>query len=138
MGRASYYSTHQTAGLQGSCYHSLPDLNARKKAAESILSVLPPMPSQGRNTEVLRRADILGIKELIMKAQLRWIGHVVWMDEMYTRLPKMVFLSELATGARNIRRTLKRAKDGQKAFLGLCGIPTLVKGLNPGVISLVG
>ena len=96
------------------------------------------MPSQGRNTEVLRRADILGIKELIMKAQLRWIGHVVWMDDMYTRLPKMVFFSELATGARNIRRTLKRAKDGQKAFLGLCGIPTLVKGLNPGVISLVG
>ena len=87
-------------------------------------------------TEVLRRADILGINGLIMKAQLRWIGHVVWMDD--TRLPKMVFFSELATGARNIRHTLKRAKDGLKAFLGLCGIPTLVKGLNPGVISLVG
>ena len=86
---------------------------------------------------MLRRADILGIEEVIMIAQLRWIGHVVWMDD--TRLPKvMVFFSELATGARNIRHKLKRAKDSLKAFLGLCGIPTLVKGLSPGVISLVG
>ena len=48
------------------------------------------------NTEVLRRAAMPGIEALIMKAQLRWVGHVVRMDN--SRLPKMVFFSELASG----------------------------------------
>ena len=73
------------------------------------------------NTEVLRRANMPGIEALIMKARLRWVGHLVRMDD--TRLPKMVFFSELqATGARNIGRPLKRYKDCLKASLGACGI----------------
>lgn len=74
------------------------------------------------NTEVLRRANIPGIEALIIKAQLRWVGHVVRMDD--TRLPKMVFFSELVCGARNVGRPLKRFKDSLKTSLGACGIPS--------------
>lgn len=73
------------------------------------------------NTGVLRRAKMDGIEAFIMKAQLRWVGHVVRMED--TRLPKMVFFSELATGARNLGRPLKRFKDTLKASLAACGIP---------------
>ena len=52
---------------------------------------------------------MLGIEALIMKAQLRWIGPVVRMDD--TRLPKMVFFSELATVACNKGRPVKRFKE---------------------------
>lgn len=45
------------------------------------------------NTEVLRRARMSGIEALIVKAQLRWVGHVVRMED--GRLPKMIFFSEL-------------------------------------------
>ena len=73
------------------------------------------------NTEVLRRAELPGIEALVMKSQLRWVGHVVRMDD--TRLPKVVFFSELASGTRNIGRPLKRFMDCLKASLGACGIP---------------
>ncbi|KAK2557312.1 RNA polymerase II subunit A C-terminal domain phosphatase SSU72 [Acropora cervicornis] len=46
-----------------------------------------------------------------------WFG---WM----THLVKVVFISELATGVQNVTCPLKRFKDGLKASLGLCSIPT--------------
>lgn len=52
-----------------------------------------------------------------MKAQVQWVGHVVQID--HTHLLKMVFFSELATGAQNIGRPLKRFKDSLKASLGV-------------------
>ena len=73
------------------------------------------------NTEVLRRAGMPGIETVILKAQLRWVGHVVRMDN--NRLPKMVFFSELATGGRKVGRPLKRYKDSLKDTLKVCGIP---------------
>jgi len=73
------------------------------------------------NTEGLRRADMPGIKALITKAQLRWVGHVIWMNDSH--LPRMVFFSELASDARNIGRRLKRFKDCLKTSLVACGIP---------------
>ena len=56
------------------------------------------------NKELLRRANMLCIEALI--------GHVVRTDD--ARLPKMVFFSELATGARSIRHPLKRFKHSLK------------------------
>ena len=41
-----------------------------------------------------------------------------------THLLKVVFISELATGVQNITCPLKRFKDGLRASLGLCSIPT--------------
>ena len=74
------------------------------------------------NTEVLHRANMPGVEALIIKTQLRWVGHVVRMDD--TRLPKMIFISELTSGTRNTGRPLKRFKDCLKASLGACGLST--------------
>ena len=71
-------------------------------------------------TEVLHRANMPGVEALIIKAQLRCVGHVVRMDD--TRLPKMIFFSELASGTRNIGRPLKRFKDCLKASMEACGL----------------
>ena len=57
----------------------------------------------------LRRGNMSGIEALIMKAQLRWVGNMVRTDD--TRLPKMVFFSELATVAHNKGRPVKRFKE---------------------------
>ena len=62
------------------------------------------------NTELLLRANIPCIEALIMKPKLRGVGHVVRTDD--ARFPKMVFFSDLATGARSIGHSLKRFKDG--------------------------
>ena len=75
------------------------------------------------NSEVLRRARSLGVEALIIKAQLRWVGHVVRMDD--SRLPKKVFFSELSQGSRNQGGPAKRFKDSLKASLRNCGIPIL-------------
>ena len=72
------------------------------------------------NTEVLRRAQIWGAEALIMKAQLRWVGHVMRMRD--DRLPKMIFLSELADGARAPGGPTKRFKDSIRATLRACNI----------------
>ena len=64
------------------------------------------------NTELLRTANMPCIEALIMKPKLLGAGHVVRTDD--ARLPKMVFFSELATGARSIRHPLKRFKHGLK------------------------
>jgi len=41
------------------------------------------------NTEVLQRCEISGIEEFIIKAQLRWVGHVRRMSD--SRIPKATF-----------------------------------------------
>nr|XP_027207060.1 E3 ubiquitin-protein ligase MIB2-like [Penaeus vannamei] len=70
-----------------------------------------------------------GIKALITKAQLRWVGHVIWMNDSH--LPRMVFFSELASDARNIGRRLKRFKDCLKTSLVACGsTPLYLASLN--------
>ena len=63
-------------------------------------------------TELLRRANMPCIKALIMKPKLRGVGHVVRTDD--APFPKMVFFSDLATGAGSIRHPLKRFKHGLK------------------------
>ena len=52
------------------------------------------------------------------KAQLRWAGHVVRMED--TRLPKALFYGQLSSGFRNQGRPLLRYKDTLKANLKAC------------------
>ena len=49
--------------------------------------------------EVLQRAKIDGIEAMLMRAQLRWVGHLQRMS--FDRMPKQIFYSELSSGARN-------------------------------------
>ena len=69
------------------------------------------------NAEVLRQAELPGIEALIMKAQLRWTGQVLRLDD--DRLPNQIF-SELAPGTRTHGGQLKRYKDSLKSSLKVC------------------
>ena len=51
------------------------------------------------NNEVLQRAKMDGIEAMLMRAQLRWVGHVQRMSD--NRMPKETFSSELSSGARS-------------------------------------
>ena len=65
------------------------------------------------NNEVLRRSKTSDIESDIMKSQLRWVGSVVCMDT--SRLPKVIFFSELVSGTRNTGGPVKRYNDCLKA-----------------------
>ena len=67
------------------------------------------------NNEVLQRAKMDGMEAILMRAQLRWVGHVQRMSN--NRLPKQIFYSELASGARNREGQMKRYKDTLKQTL---------------------
>ena len=56
-----------------------------------------------------------------MKAQLRWTGHVLRMED--SRLPKQSFCSELAHGTRRQGGQTKRYKDSLKNSQRACDIP---------------
>jgi len=64
------------------------------------------------NTEVLELCNITGIEALLIKAQFQWTGHVIRMDN--NRMPKTIFFSELANGARSCGGQRKRYKDSLK------------------------
>ena len=67
---------------------------------------------------------IPGVEVLIIKAQLRWTGHVLRMED--SRLPNQIFCSELAGSTRRQGGQTKRYKDSLKYSLRACDIP--VKG----------
>lgn len=67
------------------------------------------------NAEVLRRTKSASIEATLIKAQLRWSGHMIRMDR--TRLPRQVFYGELKSGKRNTGRPRKRYKDNIKQHL---------------------
>ena len=72
------------------------------------------------STEVLRRCEIPGIEAFVIKAQLRWVGHVHRMSD--SRIPKATFYAELSSGTRPNCRPLLRFKDNFKANLLSTGI----------------
>jgi hypothetical protein len=76
------------------------------------------------NTEVLARCHIGGMESLIMRAQLRWTGHVVRMAD--DRIPKMVLYGELKQGTRTCGGQYKRFRDVVKHNLQACNIDTTV------------
>ena len=73
------------------------------------------------NTEVLRRADTLSIDTILLKMQLRWMGHVLRMDD--ERLPKAILFSQLSVGRRNVGRPRLRYLDCTKRHLKAAAMP---------------
>jgi transcription termination factor 2 len=72
------------------------------------------------NQAVLDRANSTSIEARILKAQLRWTGHVIRMEEH--RMPRQLLYGELAAGRRNQGRPKKRFKDNLKANLLWTGL----------------
>ena len=61
-----------------------------------------------------------GMKAMLMRAQLRWVGHVQRTSD--NRMPKQIFYSELPSGARSRGGQRKRYKDILKQTLKMSGI----------------
>ena len=76
------------------------------------------------NTEVLKSAQTNRIEAYLIKAQLRWTGHVLRMED--GRLPKGLLYGELGGGvsSRSIEGQRKRFKDTLKRSLSVCNIDT--------------
>lgn len=73
-----------------------------------------------RNTDVLRRANVLGVECYLMRRQLRWCGHISRMSE--ARVAKRIFFSELQNGKRKQGGQFLRYKDVQKRHMNRCNI----------------
>ena len=71
------------------------------------------------NTDVLNICGIMGIEAFLLKAQLRWVGHMRMPD---SRIPKQVFLGQLALGKRLQCGPVLMYKDALKVNLKQCGI----------------
>ena len=72
------------------------------------------------NARVLMMSNSTGIEAWIIRAQLRWTGHVIRMPE--DRLPHQTLYAELSHGKRNRGGQMKRFKDTLKANLKACDI----------------
>ena len=73
------------------------------------------------NLQVLDRANAVSIEALLLKAQLRWTGHVIRMDA--SRMPRQIIYGELVRGSRKKGRPKKRYKDCIKETLKQCSLP---------------
>ena len=67
------------------------------------------------NEEVLRRMAIPSMTKILATAQLRWVGHVMRMEN--ERIPKQVLHCELDHGTRRVGRPYKRFKDQLKQLV---------------------
>ena len=65
--------------------------------------------------QVLDMAKSTSIEAMILKSQLRWVGHVICMED--NRLPKQLTFGKLASGKRKQGRPLKRFKGCVKASI---------------------
>ena len=72
------------------------------------------------NLEVLDQTKSTSIEATIVKAQLRWVGHVIRMEEC--RMPRRMMYGELQVGNRNQDRPKLRYKNTVKANLQWCHI----------------
>ena len=89
------------------------------RALRSILRV--KWQDKITNLEVLDRAKLVSIESMIVRAQLRWTGHVIRMDS--SRLPHQVLYGVLSEGLRNAGHPKKRFKDCIKDSLKYCAFP---------------
>ena len=80
------------------------------------------------NLQVIDMAESTSIEAMVLKSRLRWVGHVILMED--SRLPKQLMFGKLASGERKRGRPLKRFKDFVKANInhalmtGLDGEPS--------------
>ena len=74
------------------------------------------------NLQVLGMAESISIEAMILKSRLRWVGHVIRMED--NRLKKQLMFGELAYGKRMQGRPLKRFKDCVKASISHAEIIT--------------
>lgn len=72
------------------------------------------------HNEILERTLCDSIEAQIAKRSLKWIGHVIRMQD--NRLPKKVLFAELAQGTRSAGGQKKRYKDHLKTTLKACNI----------------
>ena len=72
------------------------------------------------DTEVLEKANTISIEAHIHRHRLRWVGHVIRLDE--DRIPKQLLYGELSIGSRPQHKPKKRFKDCVKDSLALCKI----------------
>ena len=73
------------------------------------------------HVDILQATSSTSIEAMIMKRQLRWVGHVIRMPE--NRLPRQLLYGELLEGTRSVGGQKKRYKDQLKATLKACNIP---------------
>ena len=73
------------------------------------------------HTEMRSRANTRCMEHLVMKCQLRWIGHVIRMQS--NRLPCRILYSEQSHGQQVPGGQKKRFSDQVKAILKKCSIP---------------
>lgn len=67
------------------------------------------------NKEILERAQLPSMEDLLIRKNLRWTGHVIRMPS--ERLPKQLLFSQLPAGERGIGRPRLRYKDTVKRNL---------------------
>ncbi len=73
------------------------------------------------HVQILQSVGCVSIEALIVKRQLRWVGHVCRMPE--SRLPRKLLFGELASGRRSAGGQKKRYKDHLHSMLKKCGVP---------------
>ena len=79
------------------------------------------------NNEVLTKCGSTEIECMLMKSQLRWVGHVVRMED--SRIPKHLLYGQLSNGSRRVGRPLLRFKDKLKANIKALKLPPDWEGL---------
>ena len=72
------------------------------------------------DVEILERSKCTSIESLIYKSKLRWVGHILRMED--ERIPKKLLYGELTTGKRPAHKPKKRYKDDIKHTLKQCNI----------------